>query len=1469
MPLIIGEGAEGYSQYQNSDDPPPSAFDKFHGARVREGEQKCCGTNGGSCPFVTIQSPTTTSQPNAQAYDRCGHGYAYPEIYYCADCSKGLTSALYEAGDPKAYADVTCVPKEAFKSYSGNVSLTGLKFLKAFEESAFEGMHGTLKISGKYPVLSTIGAGAFEAVGLKWESDSLIAFSYGLPLLEYITLGAFDSFSGSISLVGNFPLLQSFSKTLFTSMGGTLTIIGYFPSLKVVDAFYGIHGRDPVGSHLAWSNAADLAGTFGNFDSSITFVGGLPSLESLGEGAFAGFQGSITMQGTFPKLAVIGVNSGKTFQNVVGPILLAGTFPALEIIGDFAFDGARNVDSIVDIQCSSNAGPLHVGNAFLNFGGKRVVDGEQTFCFSKSSTQGANDWSAAYKQQLYRQQLEHSFEYAVNVTEVSKGGDKDNTTIVAFAGKIYAIAEIDTLSELGAHPQPLGNTTDLVEASTSDGVQTPPLDGTTVAYTLIVDKQKHVSCSSASDNADADDDADDDEHHSESWCKKVQDNLACTCGIFPLCANGLVRNACPHLCGICNSDTVRCGTTTAHASKATTAPTAPTIITTTLANGTTAATTTSSTTAPHTFTTTTTTTTTRTTTTTTPKQDQFFLINPTTGFVQVSFDSDSCGDYSVKLFEMNDKGNDHNASLFFEWTIKVLPSFATSVPWVTWTNKPPTGLVGTPYIMDKSRVVGGNEFDFVYQVAGGTSRLPPGLSLNLGGQFYGTPTTPGIFKADIIAQDLQSLLDGNEANKLRVNAIGPGYSVSIEIDECQNEITCNGKGKCNHYDDLYDGKFTCSCDVDWIGANCSTPRKTDCDAYKNDDPSLSCLTNEDQLEKAYIDQGSLNTDCCAGACGRVWKGGGKYSYTKCFNCPTFSRLPALHNTTGYTDSESHGGPSCFSNARVFQKGTLENGTCYAEDRCNSNGVCQTGKNLYDGDFTCTCNENWTGTRCSAHKAKFATVAKIAGGIVFAFVLAGVIQSLRQHYLARKDAKSALDRARKAYGLVSMESTVHGGVSVNSGDLVGMTVDMTINHTAFGGDAIDSDKDVLLVDYSAEPAEPAAGPAAAAAAGYNNGQWTYADNSEDPIDSDKVVLLMDYSAEEPAEPAAGPAAEPAAAAAAAAAGYNNDQWTYADTTEDDNDGGHDDDDDDSDSGDAGGGDNYDASTGAIAPTSFALTATTAAAAAKKKKKRRKKQLSKFVAPTINLGKSTLAAKGLDVLLGIDPKTYMHVKNKVKVMLKEFAKNGTDQDKKNLKTLLDGTYVNPGEMHAQSKTMEELMACSAVKDAGLELHHVLALRLYTTSTYSSINNPMRQSPPVLPHPFAATLYYISDALSKLREVQGKDSALRNETLVFWRGMKDLQMTDEFMRTGGSEMACMSTTSSRQVAQDFALSQSPLLFKFVSKSFMSHGADISFLSVYPGEKEVLYPPLTYLRPIRISKEMIGTTVYTVVEVEPVFPK
>ena len=54
------------------------------------------------------------------------------------------------------------------------------------------------------------------------------------------------------------------------------------------------------------------------------------------------------------------------------------------------------------------------------------------------------------------------------------------------------------------------------------------------------------------------------------------------------------------------------------------------------------------------------------------------------------------------------------------------------------------------------------------------------------------------------------------------------------------------------------------------------------------------------------------------------------------------------------------------------------------------------------------------------------------------------------------------------------------------------------------------------------------------------------------------------------------------------------------------------------------------------------------------------------------------------------------------------------------------------------------------------------------------------------------------------------------------------------------------------------------------MDRGADIAFLSAFPGEREVLFPPLTYLKPTKrreVLKLGEGATC-TVVEVTVAFP-
>jgi hypothetical protein len=68
---------------------------------------------------------------------------------------------------------------------------------------------------------------------------------------------------------------------------------------------------------------------------------------------------------------------------------------------------------------------------------------------------------------------------------------------------------------------------------------------------------------------------------------------------------------------------------------------------------------------------------------------------------------------------------------------------------------------------------------------------------------------------------------------------------------------------------------------------------------------------------------------------------------------------------------------------------------------------------------------------------------------------------------------------------------------------------------------------------------------------------------------------------------------------------------------------------------------------------------------------------------------------------------------------------------------------------------------------------------------------------------------------------------------------------------------------MAVDYAQSDQPLLFRVISNSFMSRGADITWLSVYLNEQEILYPPLTYLK--FLKQTPIQNSTGFVIDVEP----
>ncbi len=60
--------------------------------------------------------------------------------------------------------------------------------------------------------------------------------------------------------------------------------------------------------------------------------------------------------------------------------------------------------------------------------------------------------------------------------------------------------------------------------------------------------------------------------------------------------------------------------------------------------------------------------------------------------------------------------------------------------------------------------------------------------------------------------------------------------------------------------------------------------------------------------------------------------------------------------------------------------------------------------------------------------------------------------------------------------------------------------------------------------------------------------------------------------------------------------------------------------------------------------------------------------------------------------------------------------------------------------------------------------------------------------------------------------------------------------------------------------------MLLRLTIENFLQYGADIAFLSAFPGEAEYLFPPLTYLSPTGETETLeVDDAVFHVVDVEP----
>ena len=189
-----------------------------------------------------------------------------------------------------------------------------------------------------------------------------------------------------------------------------------------------------------------------------------------------------------------------------------------------------------------------------------------------------------------------------------------------------------------------------------------------------------------------------------------------------------------------------------------------------------------------------------------------------------------------------------------------------------------------------------------------------------------------------------------------------------------------------------------------------------------------------------------------------------------------------------------------------------------------------------------------------------------------------------------------------------------------------------------------------------------------------------------------------------------------------------------------------------------------------------------------------------------------------------------------------------------------------------TLEYFLKHDIALQTGLLKEEVVALRLYTTSVYKYMNDPLRNEARFANHEpclLPVTTKFAADGIKKLRALHANDS---KEVRILWRGMRNLEVADNFMEKGGTELAFMSTTTDLAVAVRYSISDHSLLFRIVVDCFMHTGADLKWLSAFPEESEVLFPPLTYLKPTgktdNIVVERNGERVFFhVVEVTPHF--